>query len=364
MDLNEVDFEPEDDIIEGSQENDYPSYGEPDGKQTIVESPDYTNGEGVSPDSDDNKSGQSSDNVMTAFLKYNGIADPEKIKFEDEDGIIKERSWDDLSYQEKMNILTTSAQQPERDLDDNEIAFLNDLRSRNVSPQQYIDTIRQQAAQDYAEQQAANPQYKVEDLTDDEIYMLDLQDKLGDEEVSDEELLSALAKAKEDPLFEKRVAGMRKYLEAQEQSYLQQKEAEEQQIKEDQFNKFKDSVVNSIQSLNKIGDLDINLEQGDQEDIAAFILDRDDTGMSYMGKALNDPQTLVEMAFWALKGRDTLNSISDYFANEIKTVRQQSYQKGLEDGKKSTSKVVFKPQVQGTPSRTSGRETTIDDIWG
>jgi hypothetical protein len=40
-----------------------------------------------------------------------------------------------------------------------------------------------------------------------------------------------------------------------------------------------------------------------------------------MGKALNDPQTLVEMAFWALKGRDTLNSISDYFANEIKTVR-------------------------------------------
>jgi hypothetical protein len=57
------------------------------------------------------------------------------------------------------------------------------------------------------------------------------------------------------------------------------------------------------------------------EDIASFILDRDDTGMSYMGKDLNDPKTLVEMAWWTLKGREVLNSISEYFSNEIKNVR-------------------------------------------
>ena len=89
--------------------------------------------------------------------------------------------------------------------------------------------------------------------------------------------------------------------------------------------------------------LDLNLETDDMEDIASFILDRDDSGMSYFGKALNDPKTLVEMAWWTLKGRDALNSISEYFVNEIKNQKQISYQKGLEDGKKSSTRVVYKP---------------------
>jgi hypothetical protein len=279
--------------------------------------------------------------VLTEFLKFNGIKDPEHIKFEDEDGIIKEQNWNDLSFEEKLNILTTSYQQPERDLDEKEIAFVNELRSKNLTPEQYINTIRQQAAQDYADSLKANPQYSIDDLSDDEIFMLDLQDKIDD--VTDEELTAALAKAKEDPLFEKRVAGMRKTLKAQEEAYKAQLEAQENATREEQFNQFRDSVVNSIQSFNKVGDLDINLEPEDMEDIAAFILDRDDTGMSYMGRALNNPQTLVEMAWWTLKGRDALNSISEYFSNEIKNVRQMSYQKGLEDGKKGVSKVVTKP---------------------
>lgn len=360
MDLNDVDFEPDDDVIEGSQDEGSSEYDDLPGVVTTTSVPDPTDGSGADSSDGNQTSPNTTDAVMAAYLKYNGIPDPEKIKFQDDDGIVKERSWNDLSFEEKMNILTTSQEQPERDLDDNEIAFINDMRSRKISPQQYIDTIRQQAAQDYADQQAANPQYKVADLSDDEIFILDLQDKLDDDEVTDEEILVALNKAKEDPLYEKRIAGMRKALEAQEQTYLAEQQAEQQQQQEDQFNQFKSSVVNSIQGLNRIGDLDINLDKEDQEDIAAFILDRDDTGMSYMGKALNDPQTLVEMAFWTLKGRDTVNSISAYFANEIKNARQTSYQKGLEDGRKGTSKVVYKPQ--GVPNQ--GKETTIDDIWG
>jgi hypothetical protein len=210
-----------------------------------------------------------------------------------------------------------------------------------MTPEQYINTIRQQAAQDYADSLNANPQYSIDDLSDDEIFMLDLQDKI--EDITDEEITAALAKAKEDPLYEKRIAGMRKALKAQEEAYNAQLKAEQEQAQQEQFNQFRDSVVNSIQQFNKVGDLDINLDQNDMEDIASFILDRDETGMSYMGRALNNPQTLVEMAWWTLKGRDALNSISEYFANEIKNVRQMSYQKGLEDGKKNPSKVVYKP---------------------
>lgn len=341
MNLNDVDFESLDYTQEGEQpvesgtEEIIDSVNAQVGNREVIGDPAPSTEPAPDNDNKDQK------DVLTEFLKFNGIKDPEHIKFEDEDGIIKEQNWNDLSFEEKLNILTTSYQQPERDLDDKEIALLNDMRSKNLSPEQYINTIRQQAAQDYADSLNANPQYSIDDLSDDEIFMLDLQDKI--EDITDEEITAALAKAKEDPLYEKRIAGMRKALKAQEEAYNAQLKAEQEQAQQEQFNQFRDSVVNSIQQFNKVGDLDINLDQNDMEDIAAFILDRDETGMSYMGRALNNPQTLVEMAWWTLKGRDALNSISEYFANEIKNVRQMSYQKGLEDGKKNPSKVVYKP---------------------
>lgn len=341
MDLNDVDFEsldyeqPLDQSGESGTEEIIDSVNAQVAERGVVDAPSYTAEPPQNTEDNDKK------DVLTEFLKFSGIKDPEHIKFEDEDGIIKEQSWNNLSFEEKMNILTTSYQQPERDLDDDEIELVNELRKKNMTPEQYINTIRQQAAQDYADSLEANPQYSIDDLSDDEIFMLDLQDKI--EDITDEEITSALAKAKEDPLYEKKIAGMRKALKAQEEEYISQLQAEQELQQQEQFNQFKDSVVNSIQQFNKVGDLDINLDQEDMEDIAAFILDRDDTGMSYMGRALNNPQTLVEMAWWTLKGRDALNSISEYFANEIKNVRQMSYQKGLEDGKKGSSRVVYKP---------------------
>ena len=341
MNLNDVDFEsldyeqPLDQPEESGTEEIIDSVTAQVAERDVVDKSSYTT------DTSQNTEGNDKKDVLTEFLKFSGIKDPEHIKFEDEDGIIKEQNWNDLSFEEKMNILTTSYQQPERDLDEDEVELINELRRNDMTPEQYIQTIRQQAAQDYADSLNANPQYSIDDLSDDEIFMLDLQDKI--EDITDEEITSALAKAKEDPLYEKKIAGMRKALKAQEDEYISQIQAEQEMQQQEQFNQFKDSVVNSIQQFNKVGDLDINLDQEDMEDIAAFILDRDESGVSYMGRALNNPQTLVEMAWWTLKGRDALNSISEYFANEIKNVRQMSYQKGLEDGKKGSSRVVYKP---------------------
>jgi len=45
-------------------------------------------------------------------------------------------------------------------------------------------------------------------------------------------------------------------------------------------------------------------------EIASFILDTDSAGVRYIAKALNDPKTLVEMAWWTLKGHDALNQIT------------------------------------------------------
>ena len=359
MDINEVDFFDEDEVTYTESEQNADENGGEGGQvidtsQTETQTEAQTQNENQTQDD-----GSVTDDIITAYLKYNKI-DPEKVKFEDEDGIIRERNWNELSREEQMNILTTSHDEPERELSEDEIKLINDIRTRNISPEQYINIIRQQAAQDYADSLNANPQYRVDDLTDDDVFMLDLQDKIPD--ITDEEMAEALNKAKEnESLFTKQVAGLRKSLKEQEERYLEQQAAEQEAAEEEALNQFKDSVVRNIQSLNKIGDLDVNLEQEDMEDIASFILDRDDTGMSYMGKALNDPKTLVEMAWWTLKGREVLNSISEYFSNEIKNVRQQSYQKGLEDGKKNnTSKVVYKPQT----TAVNANATTIDDLYG
>lgn len=358
MDLTDVDFEGMEGIEPTDQVNNPSAENSGEGIQSKPVPQGITPNPEPAPQGGEGGEGKGEKDVITSFLKYNGISDPEHIKFEDEDGIVKDRSWNDLSFEEKMNILTTSSEEPERDLTEEEIKFINELRTSKLSPEQYINTIRQKAAQDYMESLQNAPQYSIDDLSDDEIFMLDLQDKI--EDASNEEVLAALNKAKEDPLFERRVAGMRKALKAQEEQYKEQMNAEQAQIQEEQFNQFKDSVLTSIQSLNKVGDLDLNLETDDMEDIASFILDRDDSGMSYFGKALNDPKTLVEMAWWTLKGRDALNSISEYFVNEIKNQKQISYQKGLEDGKKSSTRVVYKPQETSTQPGAA----SIDDIYG
>ena len=360
MNLNDVDFENYDGVQEpitaGDSTNNMNTPQEPVGMYSSLQ---------TSPIDDqfDNEYKNNDNNqkdVITEFLKYSGISDPSHIKFEDEDGIVKDRDWNELSFEEKMNILTTSQEQPERDLDDEEIEFINAIRTSQLTPKQYLNTIQQQTIQNYVQSLNNAPQYSVADLSDDEIFMLDLQDKV--EDITDDEILEAVKKAKEDPLYERRVAGLRKNLEEQENAYRQNYAQEQQAIQQEQYYQFRNSVIDNIESLDQIGDMELNLDNEDKEELAQFLLDIDDTGMSYFGKALNDPKTLIEMAWWTLKGRDALNSISEYYTNQIKNVRQQSYQKGLEDAKKGSSKVVYRNQ-SAPISNKFGDTVTIDDLY-
>ena len=136
MDLNDVDFEsldyeqPLDQSGESGTEGIIDSVNAQVAERGVVDAPSYTTEPPQNTEDNDKK------DVLTEFLKFSGIKDPEHIKFEDEDGIIKEQSWNDLSFEEKMNILTTSYQQPERDLDEDEIELVNELRRKNMTPEQ------------------------------------------------------------------------------------------------------------------------------------------------------------------------------------------------------------------------------------
>ena len=93
----------------------------------------------------------------------------------------------------------------------------------------------------------------------------------------------------------------------------------------------------------------------DKEELAQFILGRDQAGINWFGKALEDPDTVVRMAWFALKGEDAFNDIENYISQQIKTAAQNAYNKGLEEGKKN--KVVINPSYNKT---TTTKNKIID----
>lgn len=341
--INDLDFEDEFDVQE-------PVNGEPAEPQN--QNQDVTLNEKPSSD------------IITELLRDRGIEDSNKIKFEGEDGVITERAWNDLSPEEQKEILNQSPNKdPDVDLDEEEIKMINSMRLHGMNPQEYVQALRNQGAYSYAQQNQSSeePNYEVDDLTDDELFMLDLQYRSPD--MSEEEIYQALNNAKQDKeVFDKQMQGTREYYKGLEQDIKNQKSLEAQEKERENFQEYSNAIMNSIQSIDSIGNLDINLNQEDQEELAQFILGRDQAGINWFGKALEDPDTVVRMAWFALKGEDAFNDIENYISQQIKTASQNSYNKGLEDGKKSRQKepnVVINPKPY-QPTNTEQKQTIND----
>lgn len=299
------------------------------------------------------------DDIMSDFLKSRGIDDLDKIKFEDENDQIIERSWKDLSKEEKLNILntpleTTEQQDNENDLSEEEINLLTQIRQSNMTPTEYINQLS-------VREQVQEPQYSIDQLSDDEVYILDLESRVG--ELTDEQAAQALniAKQQDEELYKKQIEGIRKEYKEREDLKNQQDQAQLEQEQQEAFNQYKDSVVNAIDNLTSIGNLDLNFEDSDKETLAEFMLSQDESGKNYLYEALQDPETLTKAAWFILNGEDAFNSITDYFTNQIKLVSENQYKKGLEDGKKG---VVSKPTVVIEENKNNRHQqyNSIDDL--
>ena len=111
----------------------------------------------------------------------------------------------------------------------------------------------------------------------------------------------------------------------------------------------------------------VGITNDDNEEIADFILGRDQAGNSYLGKALNDPDTLTRMAWFALRGADALDNIQEYFSKQITEVRKQAYAKGVEDARNGTPHVVIQPnnkqqQQQLITAFAENKYKSVDDL--
>lgn len=296
------------------------------------------------------------DNFVEDFLKSKGIDDSSKIMFEGDNGELIERSWDSLSNEEKFNILNTDTNlASEQDqLSEEELDFINELRANNLTPSQYLSQFTQQNPQE--------PQYQVDDLSDDEIFLLDLESRVG--ELTDEQAAQALANSKQDEdLFKKQVIGIRNEYKERENYQMQQQQAELEAQQQEAYNQFQDLVINSISNFNSIGNLDLNFDDSDKNELAEFMLSRDESGNNYLWQALQDPDTLTKAAWFILNGDDALNNIAEYFTNQIKLVSEHQYNKGFQEGKQGITPSRPTVVINNTKSNNQHRNyTSIEDL--
>lgn len=251
--------------------------------------------------------------LISNLLAQRGITDASKIQIEDEEGNIQELDFNSLPIEEQLEIL----QQETPELDDSEIETINYLRENGVGIQELIEYHRNQAIQEYL--QAQQIDYTVDNLSDEELYKLDIASRY--EDLSEEELEIELQKELNNPdLFKKKVDKLRdvyKQEEIAEQSELaKQAELEEEQ----NYQTLVDSMVEIAQGTTELFDLE--LEDEDKEEVLQFLLGKDINGQSEFVKLLNDPNALFQLAWFATKGQEAFSTIHDYYKKEIDTARK------------------------------------------
>lgn len=286
--------------------------------------------------------GDQEDDLTTEVLKLRGISNPDKIKFEDESGAITERSWDSLTKEEQINILADQREHQEttNELAEDEIDLINAIRNSGMSVQDYMQTITPQINQPQDTNQ-------FDTMSDEDLYAFDILNKVGNDNITDEELDAALEAAKaNETLFKKTVDGLRQQYnrlqEEQKQNIANQQQAAAQQ----RYQAFANVVNNQIDNFNSFAGQPIQLSNQDKDNLSEFMLALDEDGSSALGKALQDPKLLTKAAFWLLNEQELIA--------ELQKQQQDAYTRGYNAGKGdilNKSKFVFKPAKQTTSKK-------------
>lgn len=286
--------------------------------------------------------GDQEDDLTTEVLRLKGISNPDKIKFEDESGAVTERSWDSLTKEEQINILADQREHQEtnNDLTEDEADLINAIRNSGMSVQDYMQTITPQINQPQDTNQ-------FDAMSDEDLYAFDILNKVGNDNITDEELDAALEAAKaNETLFKKTVDGLRQQYnrlqEEQKQNIANQQQAAAQQ----RYQAFANVVNNQIDNFNSFAGQPIQLSNQDKDNLSEFMLALDEDGSSALGKALQDPKLLTKAAFWLLNEQDLIA--------ELQKQQQDAYTRGYNAGKGdilNKSKFVFKPTKQATSKK-------------
>lgn len=289
---------------------------------------------------------QDDNDLISNFLYEYGIDDPTKMKFSNENGEIEEIDFHSLSHEEQLEILRNLT---DSGLSDREIDELNWLRQNGLTLKDYGSAVSRQSIQDYrANNQTPTPQrvYTVDDYSDDELYIADLKTKYPD--FTDQELLSKLEVAKEDEvLYDKEVAALRKSYQDDEDALAQQ-EVEREKA---QYAALQQNLIQAATDFTEVlfdpdnpNSDSLVIEDQDRRQIMSYLLDQDSQGKSQLIRDLENPKTLVQLAWLRLQGQDAISDTSRYWKDTLKETRKENarLQKEIErlKGNKGNSTVV------------------------
>lgn len=308
--------------------------------------------EGDEPE-DPSSSETNSEDFIETLLKTKGIEDKSKIKIENEDGDIQETSWDQLDNTTKINILNSSDE--DLDLDEQEIQLINSIRQSQLSPTDYLQYVQRSTIDNYLRQNQMNSGYvyKVDDISDDELFMTDFMARMNSTE---SEALEALERSKgNEQLFKKQINAIRSEYKRAEDETLQYHELQRQEAAQAEYAKFANTIGDKIANFTEFAGCDLNMSQEDMQQMYEFIVGYDAAGNNHFGKALADPDTLVKMAWFALHGEDIIQDINEYYKKEISKVRKESYNKGVQS--KGDKPIVVHKNIQ-----TKSKSTIYDDL--
>lgn len=215
---------------------------------------DYNQNENNNNQFEENDYNENSD-YIEQYLRNRGI-DKYNVQIENENGEIETVQFDDLSDEEKLSILENSENSP---ITDEELETLNYLRANGINMKEYTELIQQNAIKDYINQ-SQTQNFESDNLSDDQIFMLDLIDRFGDS-MSNEEIESELENAKQDEeLFQKKVEVIRSNYKQKEDEIRIANEQEEDVKRKQDYEEFANSITQSINNLNEIQGVELESE--------------------------------------------------------------------------------------------------------
>lgn len=324
----------DDSTIDNEEANTSPTEENTVEQEDTVES---TNEEEVSPPSSD---------PLYLFLQQKGIKDPTKIIISNEEGAEEEIDFNSLSTEDKIDILT---QITDNGLSENETKAINFLRQHgNLSLEQALNSYADQYLQKYLSEhpeQKHQKTYEIDDFSDDDLYLIDLKNRYPD--FTDEELMDKLESAKSnEELFKKESTALRKFFKDQEDTAA----AQQQQLEQQQAEDLRNNLLEASRNFNAI-QLDYTdaesdaliIEDEDKQQMLSYILDQDSDGKSQLVKDLENPNTLIELAWLRTKGADVLSDLSKYWKKQLSEERaiNKKLQSKLDKGGKDT--VIVQP---------------------
>lgn len=253
---------------------------------------------------------------VSRLLESRGI-DRNKIQMVDDDGNVSEVRFDELSDQDKFDIL--NYQETPVLPEDHEIEMINYLRRNNMSLQDFAEWQRQDAIQEYLKNQ--QPTSDIDSYTDEEVIAYDFIRRFG-EEMSDEEIDTEIARLKDDPeAFAKRVALLRGSFKSEEEAQMRLYQDQELSRAKENESKFVDTYYAAASNIDSIQN--IELDNNDREELLRFVLEKDQANRTGLSKAMDNPDNVLKMAWYLLHGEECSNAMIDYFQKEI-TKRSKS----------------------------------------